>query len=63
MTTEWIDQLAAAKVFDLAQPYFVGMPHHPSHPPFLFGLVKRHGDYVGPRGNSSASDGIGIQMM
>ena len=60
MITEWIDQLAAAKVFDLAQPYFVGMPHHPSHPPFLFGLVKRHGDYVGPRGNSSASDAIAM---
>jgi kynurenine formamidase len=52
--------LAGARVFDLAQPYFVGMPHHPSHPPFLFGLVKQHGEYVGPIGNSSASDALAL---
>jgi len=49
-----------ARVFDLAQPWFVGMPHHPAHPPFLFGLVKQHGDYVGPTGNSSASDALAL---
>jgi len=48
------------QIFDLAQPYFVGMPHHPSHPPFLFSLVKSHGEYTGPAGNSSASDAIGL---
>jgi kynurenine formamidase len=47
-------------VYDLAQPYFVGMPHHPSHPPFLFSLVKQHGEYVGPMGNSSAADAIAL---
>ena len=46
------------RIFDLGQPYFVGMPHHPAHPPFLFGLVKQHGDYMGPGGNSSASDAL-----
>ncbi len=55
-----LDNLTAAKVYDLAQPYFVGMPHHPSHPPFLFSLVKQHGEYVGPTGNSSASDAIAM---
>jgi kynurenine formamidase len=54
------DLLASAKVYDLAQPYFTGMPHHPSHPPFLFSLVKSHGEYVGPIGNSSASDAIAL---
>jgi len=54
------EAIAAARVFDLAQPYFVGMPHHPSHPPFLFGLVKQHGDYIGPAGNSSASDALAL---
>jgi kynurenine formamidase len=49
-----------AKVYDLAQPYFVGMPHHPAHPPFLFSLVKQHGEYVGPGGTSSASDAIAM---
>jgi len=48
------------KIYDLAQSYFVGMPHHPSHPPFLFSLVKQHGEYTGPAGNSSASDAIAL---
>jgi kynurenine formamidase len=52
--------LTSAKVHDLAQPYFTGMPHHPSHPPFLFSLVKSHGEYLGPNGASSASDAIAL---
>ena len=55
-----IECLAGARVYDLSQPYFVGMPHHPSHPPFLYSLVKSHGEYVGPAGNSSASDAIAL---
>ena len=47
-------------VYDLAQPYFIGMPHHPVHPPYTFSLVKKHGDYVGPGGVSSASEAIGF---
>jgi kynurenine formamidase len=54
------ETIAGARIFDLAQPYFPGMPHHPSHPPFLFGLVKQHGDYVGPAGNSSAADAFAL---
>jgi kynurenine formamidase len=54
------DQLAGARVFDLGQPYYVGMPHYPTHPPFLFGLTKRHGDVVGPAGHSSAADAIAM---
>ena len=57
-----MDQLLAllgkAQVYDLAQPYYVGMPHHPNHPPFLFGLNKKHGDYVASNGASSASEGL-----
>ena len=48
------------RIYDLAQPYFTGMPHHPTHPPFLFGLVKQHGEYVTPAGNSSASDALAL---
>ena len=55
-----LDCLAHSKVYDLGQPYFVGMPHSPTHPPFLFGLVTQHGDVVGPAGNSSASDAIAL---
>jgi kynurenine formamidase len=59
MNVLW-DELAKARVYDLAQPYFTGMPHYPTHPPFLFGLTKRHGDSVGPKGNSSAADAIAM---
>ena len=47
------------RTIDLAQPYFVGMPHHPNHPPFLYGLSKAHGDSsVG--GTSAAADSIAL---
>ena len=55
-----IDLLSSARVYDLAQPYFLGMPHQPSHPPFLFSLIKKHGEYVGPAGNSSAADSLAM---
>jgi len=55
-----LDALAAARVYDLEQPYFVGMPPYPTHPPFLFGLTKQHGDLVGPAGHSSAADAIAM---
>jgi kynurenine formamidase len=60
MINDWLCQLRSARVFDLAQPYFLGMPHHPSHPPFLFSMVKRHGDFIGPKGGSSATDAIAM---
>ncbi|HEX4604459.1 MAG TPA: cyclase family protein [Candidatus Angelobacter sp.] len=59
-TQSLLDLLGNAKVYDLAQPYFVGMPHHPVHPPFLFSLTKLHGDYVMPNGGSSASEGLAM---
>src|SRR5260370_27815484 len=36
------------------------MPHHPSHPPFLFGLVKKHGDFLSSSGTSSASEALAL---
>jgi len=57
MTPDWF---RTARIYDLAQPYFPGMPHHPTHPPFLYGLVKQHGEYHTPAGNSSASDAIAL---
>lgn len=44
--------------YDLAQSYFVGMPHFPTHSPFLYGLTKLHGEIVLPEGGSSAADVI-----
>lgn len=50
--------LREARVYDLAQPYFVGMPHYPTHPPFLFSLTKKHGDLIAESGMSSAAEAI-----
>jgi kynurenine formamidase len=55
-----LSQIEKARTFDLAQPYFVGMPHHPAHPPFLFGLVKKHGDIVLPGEVSSAAEALAL---
>lgn len=60
MVRAMMNMLEGAKVYDLSQPYFVGMPHHPSHPPYLFGLVKKHGDFISPSGTSSASEAIAL---
>ncbi len=46
------------KIYDLAQPYFIGMPHHPAHPPFLRSLNKMHGEAVLANGASSSSETI-----
>ena len=48
--------LLSAKVYDLAQPYYPGMPHFPTHPPYLFCLNKLHGELVLESGASSASE-------
>ncbi len=52
--------LPGTRVYDLSQSYFLGMPHHPAHPPFLFSLTKKHGDYVHASGMSSAADSIAM---
>jgi kynurenine formamidase len=59
-TESLLNLLHNTKVYDLAQPYFVGMPHHPVHPPFLFSLTKMHGDYLMPNGGSSTSDALAL---
>jgi kynurenine formamidase len=46
------------KIYDLGQPYYVGMPHHPAHPPFLRSLNKLHGESVLANGASSSSETI-----
>jgi kynurenine formamidase len=48
------------KVYDLAQPLFAGMPHFPTHPPFLRSLTKLHGEMVLQNGASSAAEGIAM---
>jgi kynurenine formamidase len=58
MINDLLALLRGARVFDLAQSWFAGMPHYPTHPPFLFSLTKKHGDYTAPGGVSSAADAI-----
>ena len=58
--TDLFARLQRSRIYDLAQPYFVGMPHFPTHPPFLFGLTKKHGDMVSESGASSSSDAIAL---
>ncbi len=53
------DILKSCRVYDLGQPYFTGMPHFPTHPPFLFSLTKKHGDLV-QGGVSSAADALAL---
>ena len=51
-----LEQLSQARVIDLAQPWFVGMPHWPTHPPFAMALTKAHGDFMLPGGVSSSAE-------
>jgi kynurenine formamidase len=60
MLPRLLELLSDFRIVDLSQPWFVGMPHHPAHPPFLFSLNKKHGDYIGPGGVSSASESIAM---
>src|SRR5438477_10741809 len=55
---ELLQLLQSSQVYDLGQPYFIGMPHYPTHPPFLFSLTKKHGDIALESGVSSAADSI-----
>lgn len=50
--------ISGARVFDLAQPLYAGVPHFPTHPPFLMTLTKQHGEIVIPGGGSSAAEAI-----
>jgi len=60
MLADLIRLAGQAKMYDLSQPYYTGMPHHPTHPPFMYSLVKKHGDFVAPGEVSSASESIAL---
>ena len=59
-TSDLLASLRACRTIDLAQPYYVGAPHHPAHPAYLYSLNKKHGDFVNPGGASSAADAIAL---
>ena len=43
MLDQLLDLLESAEIHDLGQPYFVGMPHHPAHPPYLHRIHETPG--------------------
>jgi len=49
------DIVKTGQVFDLGMEYYVGMPHHPNHPPFAFSLTKLHGEMVYAGGVSASN--------
>jgi kynurenine formamidase len=52
------DSLKSARVIDLSQPMFVGMPQSPNHVPFRMTLDRRHGDAVSQSGGSASNEVI-----
>ena len=56
MDPEKMKQLVkTGRVYDLGMEYYVGMPHHPNHPPFAFSLTKLHGEVVYEGGVSACN--------
>jgi kynurenine formamidase len=57
MLADYLSELLnKGRVFDLGQPIFPGMPHHPNQPPFGYTLLKKHGDIKLQDGISFCSD-------
>jgi kynurenine formamidase len=52
--------LQGRKVFDLGMELYHGMPHVPIHSPFLYEMVREHGDLMYGEGVSAAVDIFGM---
>lgn len=50
------DDMAGAKVIDLAHTYERGMPVSPNHPAYQYSMMRRHGDMVRSDGGSAANE-------
>jgi kynurenine formamidase len=58
------DQLSSAKVYDLEQPRFCGMPIHASHRPgYFYALHRRHRDTYRPETHGPRSGASGTLTM
>ncbi len=55
-----LELIGKHKLYDLAHSYFPGMPHFPTHPPFVFGLTRKHGDMLMEGGASSSAESIAL---
>ena len=54
------DLLRGRKIFDLGVELFPGMPHVPTHSPFMYQMVREHGDLMYGEGVSAAVDIFGM---
>ena len=59
-----LEQIARARVFDLEQPRFAGMPIHPAHKPgYFYALHRRHRDTYQPATHGPRSGASGVLTM
>jgi kynurenine formamidase len=64
MTPSWFDALLSARIYDLEQPRFRGMPIHPSHlPGYFYALHRRHRDTYSPDEHGPRSGASGVLTM
>jgi kynurenine formamidase len=64
MTTALWDDLGKARIYDLEQPRFHGMPIHPTHRPgYHYALHRRHRDTYQPEVNGPRTGASGSMMM
>ncbi|MEK7220171.1 MAG: cyclase family protein, partial [candidate division NC10 bacterium] len=52
--------LQGRTVFDLGMELYHGMPHHPMHSPFMYQMLRTHGDLVYGEGVTAAVDLFGM---
>jgi kynurenine formamidase len=64
VTPSWLDSLLSARVYDLEQPRFHGMPIHPTHlPGYFYALHRRHRDTYRPAEHGPRSGASGVLTM
>jgi kynurenine formamidase len=64
MAPSWLDSLLSARVYDLEQPRFRGMPIHPTHlPGYFYALHRRHRDTYRPDEHGPRSGASGVLTM
>ena len=64
MTPSWLTSFLSARVYDLEQPRFAGMPIHPTHKPgYFYALHRRHRDTYQPECHGPRSGASGTLMM
>jgi kynurenine formamidase len=64
MSASLAEQLQAARVYDLEQPRFAGMPIYPTHRPgYFYALYRRHRDNYQPEQHGPRTGSSGILTM